>query len=236
MRGLGLLGLVLAALLLTGAAEAERGVVDTALVLAVDVSNSVTEERYALQMEGIAKAFEDEEIQRTILAGPHRAMLVTLVEWSNQAKIVIPWTRIASSAEARAFAAQIRAAPRADRQFTCLSLALQLIAGKVLPFLPVPAERVVVDVSGDGSENCNPTVPVDAARDALVASGATINGLPILEGEEADTLEAWYRAHVIGGDGAFLIPAAGFQDITRAMRRKFLVEISALPSVKPEGG
>jgi hypothetical protein len=208
-------------------ARAER--VDTALVLAVDVSGSVDAARYGLQMEGIAKAFEDREVQRLILSGPRRAMYVTLVEWSNRAATVIPWTLITERADAAAFANRVRHAPRADDQFTCMARALGLVEAKVLPFLPVRADRTVVDVSGDGHDNCNTNPPVDVVRDRLVAAGVTINGLPILEGEEAATLETWYREHVIGGPAAFLVPAHGFADVARAMRRKFLVEISARP-------
>lgn len=200
--------------------------VDTALVLAVDVSGSVDAERYALQMEGIARAFEDRDVQRTILSGPNRSMTVALVEWSNTASLTVPWTLIASPADAQAFAEKVRHAPRSDNAFTCMSRALQLVEGKVLPFAPVPADRTIIDVSGDGHDNCNLTPPVEAVRDRLVAEGVTINGLPILAGKEAATLEDWYRDHVIGGDSAFLETAHGFGDFGRAIRQKFMVEVS----------
>jgi len=225
----GLLALLVASNIAYGRAER----VDTALVLAVDVSGSVDAERYRLQMEGIARTFEDEGVQAAMLGGPHRAILVTLVEWSDRPAVVVPWTLITGADDAKAFAARVRRAPRADDQFTCMAVALRLIADKVLPFLPVPSDRVVVDVSGDGHDNCNPIVPVDAVRNELAAAGATINGLPILEGDEALTLEAWYRAHVIGGPGAFLVPASGFADFARAMRSKFLIEISRAPALIP---
>ncbi|MBX6320738.1 MAG: DUF1194 domain-containing protein [Rhodospirillaceae bacterium] len=209
-----------------GARAAEM--VDTALVLAVDVSSSVDMGRYRLQMDGIARAFEDREVQQTITGGPHGALAVALVEWSNKPQLALRWTLITDAADAMAFAARVRALPRAGGQFTCLSQALQFIEAKVLPFLPVPAVRTVVDVSGDGHDNCNPEVPVDAARDMLVAGGVTINGLPILEGDEAETLAPWYRDHVIGGAFPFLVPAYGFDDFRRAMRRKFLLETSGV--------
>jgi hypothetical protein len=212
-----------------GRAVSEGPGADMALVLAVDVSGSVDAERYVLQMEGIARTFEDRAIQDAILAGQHHAIYVTLVEWSNRPAIAVPWTLIASAADARAFAGRIRRAPRADDQFTCMAAALELVADKVLPFLPGAADRMIIDVSGDGRDNCNPRKPVDAVRDEIVAAGITINGLPILEGDEADTLEQWYREHVIGGRGSFLIPAAGFVDFERAMRRKFIAEVAAAP-------
>ena len=215
-----------AALAWPGAAEAQRERVDLALVLAVDVSDSVDEARYALQMDGIARAFEDPSIQSAMLSGPHRAMLVALVTWSSRATVALPWTLLTGSDDIRRFAADVRRAPRTEKRFTCMSAALRTIADKVLPLMPIPADRVVIDVSGDGRDNCNPRAPVDLLRDELAAADVTVNGLPILEGEEADALEAWYRDHVIGGPGGFLIPARGFADFERAIRRKFLNEIS----------
>jgi hypothetical protein len=209
-------------------ARAAPEMVDTALVLAVDVSQSVNDERFALQMDGIAKAFEDEDVQRSILSGPHQAIFVTLVEWSDKAAVAVPWTLIASAADAKAFAA-VRKTPRRGAEFTCMSRALQLVGDKILPFLPMPANRTVVDVSSDGHDNCNLSPPVDALRDELVAGGVIINGLPILDGDEAATLEAWYKAHVIGGTSAFIVPAHGYGDFERAMRRKFVTEISEVP-------
>jgi hypothetical protein len=207
--------------------KAGAEMVDTALVLAVDVSESINTERYALQMAGIGKTFEDPEIQQMILSGPNHSMFVALVEWSSKAFLSVPWTLITSSGDAQAFADKVQQTPRFDNQFTCMAKALQVVRDKVLPFLPVAATRTIIDVSGDGRDNCNTSPPVDAVRDQLVLGGVTINGLPILEGDEAATLEDWYAHHVIGGPAAFLVPALGFSDFERAMRKKFLVEVSS---------
>src|SRR5262249_53974171 len=43
--------------------------VDTALIVAVDVSNSVDDKRYRLQMEGIAQALEDPGVIQAIVGG-----------------------------------------------------------------------------------------------------------------------------------------------------------------------
>jgi hypothetical protein len=225
--GLTLLAAATVMIGLSGAARSAAEMADTALVLAVDVSDSVDAERFAIQMRGIASAFRDRDVQTAMLSGPHRSMLVTLVQWSSRPFVSVPWILITSRADAEAFADKVVRSPRASNQFTCLSVALQSIGDKVLPAMPVAADRTIIDVSGDGHDNCNPEKPVDAVRDDLVAAGVTINGLPILEGDEALTLEAWYNEHVIGGIAAFLVPAHGFADVQRAMRRKFLVEISA---------
>jgi Protein of unknown function (DUF1194) len=208
--------------------------VDVALVLAVDVSGSVDENRFVLQMEGIASAFEDREVQNTILSGQYGALLVTLVNWSQKPQIAVPWRVIASPADAMAFAADVRRAPRRAGDFTCMSLMMQVVGDKVLPLMPVPADRTVVDISGDGRDNCNPKTAVDSIRDGLVADRVTINGLPIKAGREADTIAPWYEQHVIGGAAAFLLPANGYEDFGRAIRQKFIIEISGQrPRVVP---
>ena len=120
-------------------AQSTHDRVDVALVLAVDVSGSVDDNRFSLQMEGIARAFEDRDVQSTILSGPYGALLVTLVNWSQKPQIAVPWTVIASPADAMAFAGDVRRAPRRAEDFTCMSLMMQVVGEKVLPLMPVIA-------------------------------------------------------------------------------------------------
>jgi hypothetical protein len=199
--------------------------VDTALVISVDVSNSVDTTRYQLQLEGIAKALEDEAVIEAILTGGRGGILISLVMWADKPKIMIPWSKISTKEEALAIAQQVRRLPREGGEFTCMSGMMRMIADKVVTQIPAEASRIVIDVSGDGKDNCNREEPVDAVRDELVASGVIINGLPILEGD-GPTLEGLYRDYVVGGTGAFVLPAKGFSDFGNAIRQKFVIEIS----------
>jgi hypothetical protein len=215
--------------------------VDTALLVSVDVSNSVDEHRYRLQMEGIAAALEDSAVMDAILNGPRSAILFSLVEWSDRPKVAIPWTKIATKAEANTIAAAIRKLPRNEGEFTCMANMLRFVSDKIVTQIPAQATKVVIDVSGDGVDNCNGKETTDVVRDELVAYGAVINGLPIIERaptanapavlpdtSRSDDLESWYRNHVMGGAGAFVLPAYGYEDFGRAMRQKFVVEVSGL--------
>lgn len=202
--------------------------VDTALVIAVDVSNSVDERRYRLQMEGIATALEDPSVVGTVLNGAQGAILVSLVAWSDRPQMALDWMRISSQEEAAAVADKIRHLQRFTGEFTCLAGMLRYLNDKVLPTVPARALRKVVDVSGDGADNCNSKVATPDIRDEIVGYGTSINGLPILEGQEAATLEGWYEKNVRGGPGSFVLAADGFEDFGRAIRQKFIVEISGL--------
>jgi hypothetical protein len=207
-------------------AGAPQPEVDTALVVSVDVSNSVDAHRYKLQMEGIAKALEDPEVLRAILNGPQGGILFSMVTWADRPRVAVPWTKISSAADAAAVAKIVRALPRLDGEFTCLSKMLRSVADKVVPQIPGKPFRIIVDVSGDGQENCNPEEPLDVVRNELAASGVTINGLPILEGDEGPTLKGWYEENVKAGPGSFVLPANGYGDFGRAIRQKFVIEIS----------
>ena len=91
----------------------------------------------------------------------------------------------------------------------------------------VDGARRVIDVSGDGANNIGP--PVTGARDATLARGITINGLPIMAspGTMPD-LDLYYQDCVIGGDGAFVLVARNGDELARTIRRKLILEISGL--------
>ena len=87
---------------------------------------------------------------------------------------------------------------------------------------PANCRRKVIDVSGDGKGNRG-TDP-KAASAQLVAQGYTINALAIL-GARPSPLD-FYARHVIGGPGAFVEAADGFEAYAEAIRRKILRELS----------
>ena len=160
--------------------------VDTALIVAVDVSNSVDDARYKLQMEGIAQALEDPGVIQAIAGGAKGGILFSMITWADQAKVNLPWTRISNAEEAKAAAKLVRALPRLGGEFTCMSRMMRFVSDKVVPQIPAKAVKVVLDVSGDGRDNCNEQEPVENVRDELVSYGVTVNGLPILEGNEGE--------------------------------------------------
>ncbi|MEQ1716996.1 MAG: DUF1194 domain-containing protein [Hyphomicrobium sp.] len=200
--------------------------VDAALILSVDVSSSVDDQRYRLQMDGIASALEDDGVINTILGGANGAILISMVTWADKSKLSVPWTMISNASQAKALAATIRKLPQQEGAFTCLGRMARYVADKVVARMPAKADKIVIDVSGDGPDNCNTGKLLENARTDLFATGITINGLPILDGKDAATIEEWYKENVIGGPGGFIVTAKGYEDFARAFRQKFVVEVS----------
>lgn len=222
-----------AAMPVLGPARAEEAV-DVALVLAVDVSRSIDEDEARLQREGYRAAVADPVVVAAIRGGLIGAVGIAYVEWAGieYQRTVIPWRRIASQADAEAWAATLAEAPRASLSWTSISGAIRHARG-VLAECPWEATRRVIDVSGDGVNNSGP--PADRERDAAVAEGIVINGLPIINDRPTFgrlppvPLDDYYRENVIGGDGAFMIVAEDFESFGVAVKRKLIREIANLP-------
>src|SRR5437763_9722986 len=104
-----------AAFLLALAAASPAPAAGIALVLAIDVSESVSAERYALQHEGIARAFETPQLV-DIIAATAGGIEALVLEWSDPDKITITvgWTHIATQNGAAAFAASVRGTQRSS--------------------------------------------------------------------------------------------------------------------------
>ena len=196
-----------------------------ALVLAIDVSASVTADSYVLQRDGIAHAFENPRLANAISVLPG-GLEVLVLEWSypDQIRVTVAWQRVAGSEGATALATAVRGTTRSSNGRTAIGPAL-LAAASEFGRLPEPAERRIIDISGDGIANFG--LPPAVARDRIVAAGITINGLAILADEP--WLESYYRNNVAGGPGAFVIAAREFGSFAEAMLRKLVTEVAAAP-------
>ena len=208
------------------AAPAPKHDVALALVLAVDTSGSVSAGRFELQKQGYAAAFRSRQVLNAIREVDTQAIAATMVQWTGPRLhvVVVDWTVIKDEASADAFAAAIDAAPR--QLFgggTSISGAIDFSRLLLADCRCTPVRRVI-DVSGDGSNNSGR--PVTVARDEAVRDGIGINGLPILSIEPF--LDRYYSDNVIGGPGAFMIPAQNYETFAEAVRKKLITEISGL--------
>jgi Ca-activated chloride channel family protein len=194
-----------------------------ALVMAVDVSDSVSTERYVLQRDGIARAFETPRLVDMIAAAPG-GIEVLVLEWSDPDKIAVTvgWTRVVDRASAADFAASVHATKRTSHGLTAIGAAM-LAAADAFDRVVEPAEHKIIDVSGDGMANFGP--PPAPVRDRLVGRGITINGLAILT--EEPWLADYYRQNVIGGDAAFCLVAETMDSFAEAMLKKLVQEVAS---------
>ncbi len=224
-----------------GPAPAIAEPVDLELVLAVDISGSVDDDEAALQRNGYIQAFRDPEVLRAIKSGRHGAIAVTYMEWAggHHQQFLVDWMRIDDEETAHDFADALAFEPITINVWTSISGAIDagIWAFEQSPF---EARRRVIDISGDGANNDGGFVL--PARNRALNAGLTINGLPIINDRlsrygrpQIPNLDYYYTDCVVGGPGAFIIVANGFQDYARAVRRKLILEIAGATPV-PSGG
>jgi hypothetical protein len=203
--------------------------VDVALVLAIDASGSIDHSEAELQRKGIAEAFLSKEVLQAIQSGSLGRIGVAAIYFSSRQygvmSVPVNWMIVRDQKSAEDFVRTLIAAPRQSARGTSISDALEL-SQRMLEKGPYRSAKQVVDVSGDGENNAGR--PVLEARDELLAKSITINGLPIIDETTSQDLDKYYEGCVIGGPGSFVIPAKGFGDFARAMRRKLILEISGL--------
>jgi hypothetical protein len=221
--------------------------VDLRLVLAADVSRSINDPEFTLQRKGYAAAITDHRVLDAIHAGRHGAIVIAFVEWAGaeEQQTVVDWTRIANDEDARAFADHLAGAPRSFVGRTAIGSAIDY-AFRKFAASGADADRNVIDVSGDGVNNQG--LSVEGARDASVEAGATINGLAIFNKSAAAEggylaahtnppggIDGYYRDHVIGGEGAFVLRIEDFNSFEQAMIRKLITEISSASPLSGKG-
>ena len=205
--------------------------VDVELVLAVDVSYSMDPDEQALQREGYVLALKSREFLQALHQGANAKVAVTYIEWAGQydQKIIMPWRLIDGPEAADAVAAELASAPYRRASRTSISGGLHF-AKTLFEHSGYRGLRRVIDVSGDGANNAG--LPIVPTRDDVVASGITINGLPLMLKRpnpgtmDIENLDVYYEDCVVGGPGSFVIPVRERSQFVEATRTKMILEVA----------
>ena len=236
MRTTAIVAALVGCLAFAAGARAEQ--VDLLLVLAADVSRSIDDGEFNLQRKGYAQAMTDPRVLRAIAGGRHHAIAITFVEWAGapEQNVVIDWTVVRDEEGAGAVAATMLSAQRSFLGRTSISAAIDFSMER-LAVAPAEADKRIIDISGDGTNNSGRAVT--EARDQAVASGVTVNGLAIINTQAnpgyafhtqpPGGLPKYYEENVIGGPGAFLLQVENFDTFAEAMTRKLVTEIAGAP-------
>jgi hypothetical protein len=226
------------ALLFTLPAAFAAEPVDLLLVLSADISRSIDTAKFQLQRDGYAAALSNPRVIQAITSGPLGKIAICFVEWSGSTaqKLVIDWAVIDGEKAAKNFAAAVVEAPRAFADRTSIAGGIDYAMAQ-FERSPYTAERRVIDVSGDGTNNSGRDVR--QARDEALAKGVTINGIVILtqnpmpwnpeHTNPPGGLRKYYEMNVTGGQSSFAMEAESFETFGKAMTQKLIAEIADLP-------
>ncbi len=207
--------------------------VDAAIVFAVDISASVDRTTAKLQRDGHAKAIAEPAVIAAISQGLNGCIAVTYIEWASRGRTrsVLPWTRVCGMADALAVAGAIhRLASDGDdcSGYCATSISDAIDAGSdLLDQYRGAALARIIDISSNGTNNDG--APLWASRARALARGYTINAIvvPQIRYGVPYPLVGYFKDHVIGGKGAFVIEPDTANDYVSALRRKLISEVSS---------
>ena len=223
---------LLSAVLLAAPAAADGVEVDLELVLLVDVSRSMTERELEIQRRGYAAALDTDHVHAAMQSGLLQRIAMTYVEWAGTQEVVVDWRLLETREDLAAFAETLSNQFNPALRRTSISEAL-IFGAEMIGSNDYEGLRKVIDVSGDGPNNQGR--PVTQARDAVLADGIVINGLPLMTREgmgsqwHLEDLDLYYEGCVTGGPGSFVIPVLEWDDFADAVRRKLILEIASRP-------
>lgn len=219
---------LMALALLASPAAAQETPVTVELVLALDSSASVDANEFALQIEGLARAFAHPDVQRAVEDLRPLGAAVAVIQWGapGETRVVLPFTHLETARDSKAFGFRIGLARRwmwasATSIATAITDGAALIEGNEFDGF-----RKIIDISGDGEDNAG--AGLESARQAAKARGIVINGLPIMA--DSPDLDRYYQTYVIIGLDSFIEPARDFDDYVRAIREKLLKELRPVAS------
>lgn len=226
------LWMILASTIVTFGQVTANNQVDVELILAVDVSGSMSPTELRIQRRGYVEALKSDEVWNAIDRGLIGSIAVMYVEWARYdlQKIVVPWRKISTREDALEFADLLLNAEYGGMQNTSISGAIRYGADQLNENAWFGLRRVV-DISGDGPNNQGGSVTL--ARDDAISDGIIINGLPIIvtgqvrgRGSFRGDLSEYYKNCVIGGPGSFVIPVTKWEEFGEAVRRKLVWELA----------
>lgn len=201
------------------------------LILAADVSGSVNATRYRTQQDGYLEALGDSRVLNVIRELDPPVLAITFIAWAREQEVVVPWMQVHDAESMDLFRNRLSDAQRARVGINTLISRALLFCDRQFDG-EFTGGRKVIDVSGDGDDNQG-TVGLRTVRDALVAKGVVINGLPIIvkppeyifPPQPPEGLDVYYRNNVVGGDGHVTIESIGFDNFKQAILQKLLLEI-----------
>ena len=203
-----------------------------ALALGLDVSGSVDDAEYRLQLDGLAAALEDPETQSALFGSPGATVALAVYQWGapDQQDVLIDWTQITGPSQ---LASVVRRLRSTDSRFSdpYTGLGAALVFGATMLAERGECWQHTLDISGDGPSNAGPppeSVTL-AARPPITVNALVINptGRDNVTKDltHTRTLLDHYRIQVVRGPGAFVETAQDFDDFEDAMIRKLRREL-----------
>lgn len=207
-----------------------------ALALGLDVSGSVDQQEYRLQLDGLAGALQDENVRSALFSLPNTPVTLAVYEWSGPADqhMIADWTAITDQAVLDQFTSRLLATNRTAAD-PSTAIGSSMVFGAALLARQPDCWTHTLDLSGDGPANTGPRPRdvIDFAHLGPITINALVIGESMIQSgnrkpSQTDDLVGYFESEVIHGQAAFVEQATGFDQFQTAMVRKLLRELQGL--------
>jgi hypothetical protein len=222
--------------LLTATAHSASATCRQALALGLDVSGSVDATEYRLQLDGVAAALLDPDVEAAFLMFPDAHVRLMVFEWSamDHQRQILGWTEIASVEDLGRVAARLLGTQPVPVGNPSTAIGAAMLYGIDQLQSQAACWQKTLDISGDGPANIG--IHPQEITENMVGQ-VIINGLIIGPDAPANvnknrhnlkTLSEYYQAYVLRGAGSFGEAALAYTDFQDAMRRKLIRELQPI--------
>lgn len=199
---------------------------DFAMSIGLDRSNSMSIAEQITQRNGLAWAIRNPKFAAAVQGGRHgRALINVFTFRSTEVEPVIGWTELRTAEDIESFAQLVELVDNTMRdplKYSTPVYHAMLFGVQSVVNSPVWAERLLVNICGDGRNNEQENVATKApAHQLAMQYGVVINGLSIGEQMVAD----FYNREVITPNG-FNIHVNTVEEFGEGFLRKFQGEIA----------
>lgn len=207
-----------------------------ALSMGLDVSSSVDDDEYRLQLDGVVAALNSETVREILFIRPDAPIRLHVFEWSGPVnhREIVPWTEVRSPGDLARITQLLRGHERGVAAPTT-AIGSAILQGYAYLEPHADCWQRTLDLSGDGATNTGP-VP-ESIPEAQRPVGVTVNGLVVGAGDarsgdatyvDIKELSRYYERNVIRGPGAFVEVALGYEAYAAAMERKLVRELASM--------
>lgn len=198
------------------AAEPER--VDKKIILAIDVSGSITEGFYSWQIEGYADALASPEVAQAISEGHFGKVAFAIIQFSSNTFLIQDW-KIVDSNNVKELSNIVRNMERRERRMTGIGRAL-LHAKELIVDSNIEALQTVIIMNGQDDQNIG-LHPWPLSQEISEYLKVTIVGTIIPFRLQTKDPELFYNSYITFGPGNFVKIANDSNDFKEAMLRVF---------------
>lgn len=192
--------------------------VDKKIVLAIDVSGSITPKMYNWQIQGYANALRSPQIAKSISNGHFGRVAFAVIQFSTNTFLMVDW-KIVDQHNITELADSIESMSRQEKRQTGIGRALQF-SKNLIRNSDIESLQTIIIMNGQDDQNVG-IHPWPLSQQISEYLKVTIVGVVIPFRLRTKDPELFYRSYITFGPGNFVLIANDSADFEKGLTKVF---------------